>query len=134
MRGAQTAAGLDQKALAAKIGVSVASVSRWECDKHPPSAEHLFRLAAALHVDPEWLLRGGPPATSVEHGADHAAVAAAVEHVRAELERALASATPQRKAEILRHIKTQVSLIADLAATMESAGERRGSLRRTSGR
>jgi len=49
------AAGLSQRALAAKAGVSQALIAEIERGKHPPSAASLSKIAAALGVSPEEL-------------------------------------------------------------------------------
>lgn len=47
---ARVAAGLSQQALAEKIGVKKAAISKWELGKREPSFERLALLAKALNV------------------------------------------------------------------------------------
>ncbi len=44
--------------VAARVGRSTASVSRWERDVAQPRTDELQALAAALDVDVTWLLTG----------------------------------------------------------------------------
>jgi transcriptional regulator with XRE-family HTH domain len=53
---ARTHAGLTQRDLAAAVGVTSLSVSRWERADRMPDAERLARICAALEVDPAALL------------------------------------------------------------------------------
>jgi transcriptional regulator with XRE-family HTH domain len=80
-------------------------------------------LEAALGLAPGHLLNGeqaaapsdaAPIETTLE-------VEHAVQHVRKELVRALSSATPEQKQEIVDHLLRQVTLLADLAAPTKSA-------------
>ncbi|RYG31462.1 helix-turn-helix transcriptional regulator [bacterium] len=50
--------GMDQKALAARLGVSSSRLSNWENGKHEPPQSFLDLAAAALEVAPRWLSTG----------------------------------------------------------------------------
>lgn len=61
-------AGLSQRQLAERIGMSHSYISRLEDDQHSPSVDTLCRLARALEVDPRDLLvcpDGHEPAAGV---------------------------------------------------------------------
>jgi len=58
LAGAREAAGLDQKALAAKLGVKTAVIIGWENDLKEPRANRLQMLAGILGVSISWLLTG----------------------------------------------------------------------------
>ena len=65
LAGARDAAGLDQKGLAAKLGVKLAVITSWENDLKEPRANRLQMLAGILGVSMSWLLTGegeGPEA------------------------------------------------------------------------
>ncbi len=65
LAGAREAAGLDQAALAAKLGVKAAVISGWENDLKEPRANRLQMVAGILGVSMTWLLTGqgdGPDA------------------------------------------------------------------------
>lgn len=65
LAGAREAAGLDQKGLAAKLGVKVAVIAGWENDLKEPRANRLQMLSGLLGVSMSWLLTGegeGPDA------------------------------------------------------------------------
>lgn len=49
-------AGLSQEALAAKLGISRQSVSKWETGESQPETAKLTALSAALGVSVDWLL------------------------------------------------------------------------------
>ena len=46
---------LNQKELAAMIGVAKSSISEWENGKHRPSTDQIPNICDALNVDPNWL-------------------------------------------------------------------------------
>ena len=50
--------GLSQSDLAASSGIAPAQISRYEADKNQPRLHILHKLAAALSVEPDWLLAG----------------------------------------------------------------------------
>lgn len=55
---AREAAGLDQKALAKRLGVKVKTVAAWENDLSEPRANRLQTMAGLLNVSLMWLLTG----------------------------------------------------------------------------
>lgn len=59
-------ANMQQKELAAEVGVSVASVSDWETQKKDPSGKRLQRLSEIFGVDPLVVLGRGTPELSQE--------------------------------------------------------------------
>jgi transcriptional regulator with XRE-family HTH domain len=65
LAGAREAAGLDQKGLAAKLGVKQAVIAGWENDLKEPRANRLQMVSGILGVSMSWLLTGageGPEA------------------------------------------------------------------------
>ncbi len=65
LAGARDAAGLDQKALAEKLGVKLVTIAGWENDLKEPRANRLQMLSGILGVSLSWLLTGegeGPEA------------------------------------------------------------------------
>lgn len=50
--------GISQSDLATACGVAPAQISRYEADKNQPRLHILHKLAAALSVEPDWLLAG----------------------------------------------------------------------------
>jgi transcriptional regulator with XRE-family HTH domain len=116
LRAVRETAGLDQKALAAKVGVSKPTISRWESDRDRPRGEHLFRLAETLQVDAEWLLRGGDDVAR----ADDQEVEALAAHARREFADLLARLHDGDRTQIIRHLKDQITMLAQLAKFMAS--------------
>lgn len=95
--------------LAAKVEVSVPTVSRWERGKEHPSGEHLMKLCAVLGVSPDELTvpagqRPSPPGAVAPAPND---VADLLEHV----ESALAKMRPETHGEVIAHLKNQASLL-----------------------
>ncbi|WP_333714524.1 helix-turn-helix domain-containing protein [Yoonia sp.] len=69
LAGAREAAGLDQTALATKLGVKKQTMESWENDLKEPRANRLQMLAGILGVSITWLLTGegeGPTAPEDE--------------------------------------------------------------------
>lgn len=65
LAGAREAAGLDQKALAERLGVKQTTIASWEDDLKEPRANRLQMMAGMLGVSISWLLTGqgdGPDA------------------------------------------------------------------------
>lgn len=58
IREARTEKGLTLEELGKQVGVSHASVSRWESEERTPRIEHLFRISVLLDVDLNWLVNG----------------------------------------------------------------------------
>lgn len=56
---------LPQVQLAAMVGVSPATVSKWRSGQQAPEAETLERLASVINVSPEWFTRPLPTKVSV---------------------------------------------------------------------
>jgi transcriptional regulator with XRE-family HTH domain len=59
VRVARKAARIEQRALAASVGVTQAGVSRWECGQRDPGVAALIRVAEALGVPASSLLPAG---------------------------------------------------------------------------
>jgi len=60
LRKARLHAGLDQRALAAALGLSHASVAHYELGRRRPSRVTVARWALACGVSVDWLLGPGP--------------------------------------------------------------------------
>lgn len=60
IRKARTDAGLSQRQLAAKVGVSDGLVGQWETHRKDPGRDNLFKIAEATLVDPTSLIRDLP--------------------------------------------------------------------------
>jgi len=58
LAGAREAAGLDQKALAEKLGVKTSVIVGWENDLKEPRANRLQMVSGILSVSMSWLLTG----------------------------------------------------------------------------
>ncbi len=58
LAGAREAAGLDQKALAEKLGVKTAVIAGWENDLKEPRANRLQMVSGIVGVSMSWLLTG----------------------------------------------------------------------------
>jgi transcriptional regulator with XRE-family HTH domain len=58
LRQAREDAGLSNEQLAAAVKVNRKTVERWQTDGSSIKASRIFALAAALDVDPTWLLVG----------------------------------------------------------------------------
>lgn len=94
LRAARKRARLTLRALSAQVGVSAQALSKYEHGQDMPSSDVLMRLAQALNVEVEWLLRPAPPiALSMPKYRAHRtrltakARAALIEQVREWLER-----------------------------------------------
>ncbi|MCP1167301.1 helix-turn-helix domain-containing protein [Limimaricola litoreus] len=69
LAGAREGAGLDQEALATRLGVEISTLQAWEDDMDEPRANRLQMLAGMLNVSLSWLLTGrgdGPEAPHAE--------------------------------------------------------------------
>ena len=69
LAGAREGAGLDQEALATRLGVEISTLQAWEDDMDEPRANRLQMLAGMLNVSLSWLLTGrgdGPEAPQAE--------------------------------------------------------------------
>ena len=65
LAGAREAAGVDQKGLAAKLGVKTTTIEAWENDLKEPRANRLQMVSGVVGVSMSWLLTGegdGPDA------------------------------------------------------------------------
>ncbi|MBI1170713.1 helix-turn-helix domain-containing protein [bacterium] len=58
LEAAREAAGLTQKALAARLGVRDSTVKAWEADQSEPRANRMQMLAGMLNVSLGWLMAG----------------------------------------------------------------------------
>ncbi|NDV01502.1 helix-turn-helix domain-containing protein [Pseudoroseicyclus tamaricis] len=91
--GAREAAGLAQKELAARLGVKVGTVERWEDDRAEPRANKLQMLSGMLGVSLSWMLTGvgdGPDGPGETDAQDNAAELAEIRKIRAEMTATLA--------------------------------------------
>lgn len=61
IRKARTVAGLDQRELAAELGVNRNTLALWERDAHRPSTAALALVAARTDTDVAWLQGKGAP-------------------------------------------------------------------------
>ena len=62
LRQARRLVDFTQSQLAGEVGVHPITIHRWEQISRLPSADHLYKLAAALGVDADWLALGSVPA------------------------------------------------------------------------
>lgn len=65
---ARIAAGMDQKALARRVGVKLSTVERWENDVSEPRANRISMLTGILNVSLPWLLMGQGEGISPQDG------------------------------------------------------------------
>ena len=56
IKAARHRAGISQRALAARLGVSAGAVAQWELGSHAPALQKLSKLADALSTSPDELL------------------------------------------------------------------------------
>lgn len=49
---------LTQRSLGKQVGVAHVTISQWERDETSPRGDNLFKLAAALNVEPGWIIKG----------------------------------------------------------------------------
>lgn len=56
LRQAMDAAGLDQRQLAQRLGISESAVSKWYTSGQAPSLAALAKMPQALHVSLDWLV------------------------------------------------------------------------------
>lgn len=102
-------ADLQQKQLAAEVGVSVATVSDWETQKKDPSGKNLKKLAEIFDVDPLVVLGLSAPAEIADEDEDTWAIR---ERLRRDPDmRILFSAAAKVKPE---NIRTAVALLKAL--------------------
>ncbi|ELW1645664.1 helix-turn-helix domain-containing protein [Enterobacter oligotrophicus] len=47
-----------QRSLGKQAGVAHVTISQWERDETSPRGDNLFKLAAALNVEPGWIIKG----------------------------------------------------------------------------
>jgi transcriptional regulator with XRE-family HTH domain len=64
IRTARRDCGLTQREVAHKVGITVRSVSGWECGKAIPHLETLVALARALGQEPEWFTAAAQAVTA----------------------------------------------------------------------
>lgn len=84
---ALAARGLTQAQLAALVGVSPATVSKWRAGSQAPEAPTFERLASVLNVAPEWFTRAPlPPTTTPLFRSNASALAAARAKLSARLQ------------------------------------------------
>ncbi len=57
IRAARLAAGLTQKELAAKVGIPYQTLQRWEYGTFSPNMDNLIKLASALGISVEELVK-----------------------------------------------------------------------------
>ena len=72
LAGAREAAGLDQKAMAERLGVRLKTLRAWENDQAEPRANRLSIMAGMLNVTIRWLMNGDGegPSTAAPASAD----------------------------------------------------------------
>ena len=81
---AREAAGMDQKVLAKRLGVKVATLQGWEDDVSEPRANKLSMLAGVLNVSMVWLITGeGEGVSAPEDEAISPEVADVLSEIRA---------------------------------------------------
>lgn len=80
IRHARKSAGLNQAALAARVGVTQPAVANWESGVHDPRRMMLAKLADALSVSLEWLAEGQRSASERDKGAAAAYLRRPLQH------------------------------------------------------
>lgn len=55
---AREASGLSPRELAWRLGVKIATIRAWECDRSQPSAHRIAKLAGILQVSLSWIMHG----------------------------------------------------------------------------
>lgn len=55
---AREASGLSVKELAWRLGVQMATINAWECDRSQPGSHRLTKLSGLLGVSLSWILHG----------------------------------------------------------------------------
>jgi len=83
------ALGLSQEELAARVGVSRQSVSKWELGEATPEVDKLLALARAFGVTTDELLSGEPPLQETEEPIQEEAAWPETEPVQPQLDRAV---------------------------------------------
>lgn len=90
---ARDAAGMDQRALARRLGVKLKTVESWENDVSEPRANKLQMVAGVLNVSIRWLLTGegegglAGPVSEAELAADAREVLGDLRQIRTEMGR-----------------------------------------------
>lgn len=90
IRAATRTAGLTQRQLAGRLGVSEQTIRNWIVLRNHPSPDNLVAIADALDVDRGWLLTGAK-------GLDEAAVLDELRQIRAGQEEILAAVLEVRR-------------------------------------
>lgn len=80
IRHARKSAGLNQAALAARVGVTQPAVANWESGVHDPRRMMLAKLGEALSVSLEWLAEGARSAEERDKGAAAAYLRRPIKH------------------------------------------------------
>lgn len=80
IRQARKAAGLNQSALAARVGVTQPAVANWESGVHDPRRMMLAKLAEALSTPLDWLAEGARSAAERDKGAAAAYLRRPIQH------------------------------------------------------
>ncbi|HOP19737.1 MAG TPA: helix-turn-helix domain-containing protein [Amphiplicatus sp.] len=80
IRQARKAAGLNQAALAARVGVTQPAVANWESGVHDPRRMMLAKLAEALSTPLDWLAEGARSAAERDKGAAAAYLRRPIQH------------------------------------------------------
>lgn len=80
IRHARKSAGLNQAALAARVGVTQPAVANWESGVHDPRRMMLAKLAEALSTSLEWLAEGARSAAERDKGAAAAYLRRPLQH------------------------------------------------------
>lgn len=80
IRYARKSAGLNQAALAARVGVTQPAVANWESGVHDPRRMMLAKLAEALSTSLEWLAEGARSAGERDKGAAAAYLRRPIKH------------------------------------------------------
>lgn len=89
IRAARRGRGLTQQEVAHKVGITVRSVSGWECGKAIPHLETLAALARALGQEPDWFTATAQAVTARRRAQRVGHVAARIEGALSEVVRQL---------------------------------------------
>lgn len=109
---AREALGMTQKALAARLGVAIKTIEKWEDDLSEPRANKLQMLAGVLNVSMPWLLMGEGPGLDEPSGGEAVAEVGDILTEMRQLRGTLIQ-TGERLAVLEKRLKTTLGTAAE---------------------